>query len=171
MSVLHLAAKLDQLEIVKFVIDNVEDKNPIVPTTKGFTILHMLAYDQGHVEVVDAILKQLEKGKRNPYDGNGNSPAHIATLYDNIELMKLFVADLVDKNPPVNSESGRTLLHFAAWSGKVYFLEYLYPFVDDLNPGLYIYILHYVIQLPYDAIFSQFLALWVKFQHGIIPIQ
>ena len=61
MSVLHLAAKLDQLEIVKFVIDNVEDKNPIVPTTKGFTILHMLAYDQGHVEVVDFILKQLEK--------------------------------------------------------------------------------------------------------------
>ena len=51
--------------------------------------------------------------------------------------MKLFVADLVDKNPPVNSESGRTLLHFAAWSGKVHFLEYLSKFVDDLNPGLF----------------------------------
>ena len=139
MSVLHLAASLDQLEIVKFVINNIEDKNPIVPTTNGYTILHMLAYEPGHVEVVDYILKQLKKEDRNPYDGNGNSAAHIAVLSDNIELMKLFVADLEDKNPPVKSESNRTLLYFSALSGKVSFLEYLSQFVDDLNPGLYIF--------------------------------
>merc|ERR1712223_1141358 len=60
---------------------------------------------------------------------------HIAVLSDNIELMKLFVADLEDKNPPVKSESNRTLLYFSALSGKVSFLEYLSQFVEDLNPG------------------------------------
>ena len=137
-SVLNLAALTDQLEIVEYVIDRVENKIPVIPTTPGYTILHMLAEQKGHVETVELILSRLEKENRNPYNEQGFSPAHLAARNNNLELLKLFLADLEDKNPPINMLTKRTLIHLTAIGGYIRILDYLANFVDDLNPGTFV---------------------------------
>ena len=73
----------------------------------------------------------------NDINFKGLTPAHKAVLNatgSDLDLIKLFINDLEDKNP--TDVDGRTLLHIAAFEGDVDVVQLLY---DSLDQGIHIY--------------------------------
>ena len=73
----------------------------------------------------------------NDINFKGLTPAHKAVLNatsNDIDLIKLFINDLEDKNP--TDANGRTLLHIAAFEGDKDVVGLLY---DTLDQGIHIY--------------------------------
>ena len=80
-SPLHLAAECGNLELCRYIIDAIEDKNP--KDFSGETPLHWAA-EKGHYEVCKLILEKI--GDKNPKDVYGNTPLQIAAERGNLKL-------------------------------------------------------------------------------------
>ena len=78
---------LHSLEIVKYIVSRLEDKNPA--TNNGWTPLHAAA-QEGHFEVVKYISNQLDD--KNPIDNDGDTPQSIAEENGNTEIVEYFKA-------------------------------------------------------------------------------
>ena len=80
-SPLHIAAECGNLELCRYIIDRIEDKNP-----KDFireTPLHWAA-EKGHYEVCKLILEKISD--KNPKDFYGNTPLEIAAENGHLKL-------------------------------------------------------------------------------------
>ena len=80
-SPLHIAAEFGNLELCRYIIDRIEDKNP--KDFCGETPLHWAA-EKGHYEVCKLILEKISD--KNPKDFYGNTPLQIAAEYGNLKL-------------------------------------------------------------------------------------
>ena len=68
----------------KFIIENVQDKNPVSMT--GVTPLHLGAID-GNLDICKLIIGNVEK--KNPKDLNGTTPLHLAAKFGHFDVCKL----------------------------------------------------------------------------------
>ena len=80
-SPLHIAAECGNLELCRYIIDRIEDKNP--KDFSGETPLHWAA-EKGHYEVCKLILEKISD--KNPKDVYGNTPLQIAAEHGNLKL-------------------------------------------------------------------------------------
>ena len=140
---IHMAASAGHLEIVTFIIDNLQDQNqsaascridavsqptfgdPVCNPEKadGLTPLHFAALN-GRFETCKFLMNLLKN--KNPGDNYGVTPLHGAAKGGNIEIYKLIMENLVDKNPKNSSAegvfsvySGSTPLGLAKFWGKL----------------------------------------------------
>ena len=143
---IHMAARAGHLEIVTFIIENLQSaapcridsvpqltcgdhvhKNP--PNTDGVTPLHLAALN-GHFETCAFIIKHVTN--KNPQDKNGNTPLHGAAKRGHLQIYKLIMEYLVDKNPANNV--GWTPLHVASSSNQLEPIKLIMCHVQNKNP-------------------------------------
>ena len=147
---IHMAASAGHLEIVTFIIDNLQDQNqsadsrridavsqptfgdPVCNPRKedGLTPLHFAALN-GHFETCKFIINLVEN--KNPGDIYGCTPLHGAAKGGNIEIYKLIMENLVDKNPGNNY--GSTPLHVASRYGHLEIIKLIMHHLQNKNPG------------------------------------
>ena len=123
-------------EVVKYLVDNLEDKNPILNSYFKDTALHIAAI-HGRIDVVKYIMSNVLD--INPVDRNGDTPLHYAargnTLNTNgnkLEVVQYIMKKLVNNSPKNNV--GRTSLHIAAASGQLVIFKYIIENVVETNP-------------------------------------
>ena len=83
-----MAAKMGHLDVCKFIIERVENKNP--SDNDGKTPLHMAA-EYGRLEICQLIIKNIED--KNPVDNSGRTPKKMAQLKRFGEIVQLFDTD------------------------------------------------------------------------------
>ena len=84
-SLLHQAAIFGHLEIVKFIVPMIEDKNP--KNENGATPLHYAAL-LGHKEVVKYLVTMV--ADKHPIDCSGRSPRYLAIQNGHTEIANIF---------------------------------------------------------------------------------
>ncbi|KAK3440794.1 hypothetical protein EUGRSUZ_B01059, partial [Eucalyptus grandis] len=95
---IHVACKMGQLETMKVLLEHWPDAEELLNLKEGQNILHVAA-KYGRPKVVEYILNNFHlKTLRNDKDKEGNTPAHVATLQLQedvlIELVKTYGIDL-----------------------------------------------------------------------------
>ena len=106
----HLAAGLDNLEILKFLILDL-GLDPLTTDAFGCTFLHSAA-TSGTAAIADFLLS-LNVIDVNPRDHEGNTPLHLAAYNGNTPVVNLLLKHPdVDLNPTNNK--AKSILHLAA---------------------------------------------------------
>ena len=93
------AAHKGNLDVVKYYLEHLTDKNPgqqCDDLFKGRTPLHKAAHN-GQVAVVKLISEFLDD--KNPPDANGITPMHLAVANGHLDVVKMITVGLKDKNP------------------------------------------------------------------------
>ena len=145
---IHMAASAGQIEIVTFIIDNLQDQNQSAasciiddqPTfgdqvhknpgnADGLTPLHLAAL-RGHFEICKFIMNLLTN--KNPRDKYGWTPLHCVAKGGNIKIYKLLMENLADKNPGNNY--GMTPLHTASHFGHLEIIKLIMHHLQNKNP-------------------------------------
>ena len=146
-TVLHLATQQGNLEIVKFIIDNILEKaasananlgvaqlisdNKIDINPRGIngsTPLH-IAVQQGRLEIFKTLAEVTFN--KNVRCKQNFTPLHEAAFFGNLEICKLLLLSLENKNPRGGTdEAGVTPLHFAAQQGHLDVVELFFQHVE-----------------------------------------
>ena len=122
---LTICVKLGQFEQVKFLLEHLEDKNPVIDRSKQ-TVVH-LAVAFGHLEIVELLTKFSRVDIK---DDNGNTPMHVAALKNQVEISAYLKTNYQTTN--ITNDSGFTPLHYAAESGHTEVVKILYE--SQCNP-------------------------------------
>ena len=123
-----IAVYFRHFEVLKYIVDNLENKNPI-SDDDGFSLLHMAAIN-GQLDTVKYIIS---KGVDiNPKDSCGHTPLHMAADKGKLDVVKYIMEKLEDKSPTDNF--GNTPLHMAADSRQLIVFKYIIENVDEKNP-------------------------------------
>ena len=147
---IHMAASAGHLEIMTFIIDNLQDQNQPATSCRidavphptfddrvwtnpgnadGLTPLHLAAL-KGHFEVCKFIMKLLTN--KNPRDKNGWTPLHCVARGGNTKIYELIMKNLEDKNP--GSNNGVTPLHMASYYGRLEIVELIMHHLQNKDP-------------------------------------
>ena len=147
---IHMAATAGHIEIVTFIIDNIQDQNQSAASCRidaiskptfgdqvhknpgnadGLTPLHLAALN-GHFETCKFIMNLLTN--KNPRDKNGWTPLHSVAQGGNTRIYKLMMENLVDINPGNNY--GMTPLHTASHFGHMEIIELIMHHLHNKNP-------------------------------------
>ena len=121
------AAEEGQLEVIKFYLDALEDKNPPRISSDEFngrTPLHSAA-QFGKLEVVKAITAVIRD--KNPKDSHDYTPLHLASEYGHLETVEYLCENFVSN---VNNQTDsfwylKTPLHLASRNGHLEVIKYL----------------------------------------------
>ena len=89
-SVLHAAAQKGQLELVKQLVQKLEDKNP--QDEKGVTPLHIAAFN-GQLQIVEHLVQHIE-GDINPSASNGDTALHYAAQGGQLNVVSFYYGDI-----------------------------------------------------------------------------
>ena len=110
---LHCAVQNGHIEVCKYIIDNIRDKNPM--TAWGWTPFHQAAFS-GDSEICEFIIEKIHD--KNPNDGSdGWTPLHVAASEGQSQVIKCILERIQNKSP--RSRCGWTPLHLAAKSGHL----------------------------------------------------
>ena len=133
---LLIATVLGHFEVVKYLLNNLEDKNPMIDSYTRLTPLHIASIN-GRTDIVNYIMSNVLD--INPKDRNGDTPLHYATLGNKsnmngnrLEIIQYVMEKLEDNNP--KNKAGRTPLHVAAASGQLIIFKYIIENVIERNP-------------------------------------
>ena len=133
-----IAAMRGHFYVVKYIMDNSEDKNP--SDSVGDTPLHRAAKG-GHLVIVRYIMDNIED--KSPKDHDGNTPLHHAAMGGHLAIVRYIMDKIEDKCP--KDQEGNTPLHYAATplrpplqsvsvSRKLEVFKYIFEHVDEKNP-------------------------------------
>ena len=136
---LDIAAMRGHFNVVKYIVDNSEDKNP--SDAIGDTPLHRAAMG-GHLPIVRYIMDNIED--KSPKDQDGNTPLHRAAMGGHLAIVRYIMDNIKDKIP--KDKEGNTPLHYAATplrpplqsvpvSRKLDVFKYIFEHVDEKNPA------------------------------------
>ena len=134
---LHLAVLTNQVSLVRRLV--VAGADTESRDKEGNMAIHLACRDN-LVNILRSLLEPIsaEEQKRNNYDASvqniphnlnsknyeGHTCLHIASSFNHMDIVKT----LIDNNANINAraeKSGRTILHEAAWSGKINMVKYL----------------------------------------------
>ena len=147
---LFLTAYKGHTEIYDFLTSKFRDKNPgktSLLNREGSTPLHWAA-NNGHFELCKLIIegtanknpgtiKDIPLYRRNPLirpidSAEGSTPLHFAAQNGHLEVCKLIMDNITDKNP-ANVE-GEMPFHFAAKKGQLAVCQFMLENLSDKNP-------------------------------------
>ena len=140
----HWAADNGYFDIVKYLVDITEDKNP--QDKNGNRPLHYAA-KKGHFNTMKYLVDKEVKSRiaglykindRNPRNKVGYTPLHEAALRGHLDIVMYLVDRIdnkLDRNPRNNF--GTTPLHEAAKMGHIDIVKYIVANIDEKekNPG------------------------------------
>ncbi|KAK3583377.1 hypothetical protein CHS0354_040339 [Potamilus streckersoni] len=127
-NVLHIAARNDNLPLLKYLIEN----NPSLTLQNdknGWTAIHYAAA-RGSAPVIEALIQAgLDLNARTSY---GAHVLHIAAMHDNLSIVKYLIEN--DPSLPLqNDKNGWTAIQYAAAGGSAPVIEALIQAGLDLN--------------------------------------
>ena len=160
---LHIAAWHGKIEFVRFLVDQISEKNPF--NEEGTTPLHKAVIHK-RFDVIKLLMEKVSdknplsregnsllhhasanqsweiyeyllqfNADQNPQNNSGHTPLHNAAKYGHLSMCKMITnLDLPDKNPPDNN--GDTPMHYAA-RNKLKVFEFFMPIAEekgDVNP-------------------------------------
>ena len=138
-----IAAHEGHFAVVKYLVDNLEDKNPKSYLHSGSTPLHIAAsFAEGHINLtsndrIDVLKYIMSKVLDvNPKNNFGNTPLHYAVRGGKLDVVKYIMDQIKDKNPKNNE--GNTPLHLAVnlqWHGRLSVFKYIIENVAEKNPS------------------------------------
>ena len=105
---------MGDVNVFELLLENAEDKNPILFKDYNWTLFHSLAA-KGHFEMCRSMVEKVQD--LSPRDIYGRTPYHIATLKGHKEVCYLLMMHLTAFNP--EDDNGRTPLHLAASCGHL----------------------------------------------------
>ena len=148
-TLMHCAAEHGQLNIVKYLVPLLDDKNSKAGPRKypklGFTEdqvtpLHLAAWE-GHLPVIEFLVPHLN-GDINPAKADGFTVLHDAAFFGHLNVVAYFTTFWLDNpNPGQISNNvsspfrGRTPLHEAAESGHLKVVKHLCNLLQNKNPS------------------------------------
>ena len=122
-----IATFFGHMDVVKYLVDNSENKNPIV---NGNSLLHIAA-DNGKLDIVKYIIsKDVEINLRDDY--GHHTPLHFAAETGKLDVVKYLMEKLEDKSP--TDKGGNTPLHMAAANRQLIVYKYIIENIDEKNP-------------------------------------
>ena len=122
-----IATFFGHMEVVKYLLDNSENKNP---TVEGESLLHTAA-NNGKLDIVKYIISN--DVDINPRDDYGHhTPLHLAADKGKLDVVKYFMEKLEDKSP--KDKGGNTPLHLAAANRQLIVFKYIIENVAEKNP-------------------------------------
>ena len=107
---LHEAVKHDHLDVVKFLMTKVLNKEPL--THARWTPIHIAA-DKCNLNIFQYLMNTSNSSIQ-PKDINGDTPLHIAVLSGCIEIVKIYLNSDSSVNKEPRNNNGNTPLHHAA---------------------------------------------------------
>jgi ankyrin repeat protein len=122
-----MAADSGHLNICKFIIENVQDKNPA--DIDGNTPLHFAAIS-GNLDICKMIMENVQN--RNPGNDNGDTPLHHAANRGHLDVCKLIIESMQSKN------TGIIQGHSAAVNGQISELINVNPMNNLKHTPLYL---------------------------------
>ena len=127
---IDIAAKDGHMEICKFLIVNIADKNP--GSMNGTSALHVAAWC-GQLEAYKLIMQSVVD--KNPQNHYGQTPLHFAAKAGQLEICRLIIDSVADKNPGyVNGQTPSwTPLHEAAQSGHLEVCKLILENIDEAD--------------------------------------
>ena len=142
-STVHWAADNGYFDVVRYMVDITEDKNP---RDKNWNRpLHYAAF-KGHLDTVKYLVDKEVKSHitglfkindRNPRNKSGYTPLHAAALRGNLDIV-MYLVDRIDysimKNP--KNDTGITPLHEAAKMGHIDVVKYIVANIDEREKNL-----------------------------------
>ena len=96
---LHYGAKHGHLDVCKYIMENIEEKNPRC-SVSGLTPLHYAAYN-GHLDVCMYIMENTND--KSPRCNLGETPLHSAAYHCYLNVYKYIIENIEDKNPRTNA--------------------------------------------------------------------
>ena len=126
-SPLHLAARHGHFTVCKFILQNIEEKNP--RNSRWLTPLHEAAYE-GHFNVSQLIIGELEPVNQHPKTQiQEETPLHFAAKRGHMEVCAVFTdfEGLKDRN-------GNTPFHLAAKGGYNSVCEHMIEILHNIEP-------------------------------------
>ena len=126
---IDITAKDGHMEICKFLIANIADKNPV--SMNGTSALHVAAWF-GQLEAYKLIMQSVVD--KNPQNHYGQTPLHLAAEAGQVEICRLIIDSVADKNPGyVNGPfPSWTPLHEAAKSGHLEVCKLIVENIDEV---------------------------------------
>ena len=133
----HDAAIRGHFNVVKYIVDNSEDKNPADCKGQRDTPLHQAAF-HGHLAIVSYIMDNIED--KSPKNCFGETPLHAAaskfyrcpSIVKKLDVFK-HIFEIVDEKNPADLR-GLTPLHLAAMWPTVNFVKYIMNNIRDTSP-------------------------------------
>ena len=128
---IFIAVYFDHFDVVKFLVDNLEDKNPKTDGYNerfGATPLHMAA-TSGRIDIVKYIMSNVLD--KNPKDHSGLTPLHYAASGGKLDIVKYLMERLEDNSP--KNGYGITPLHMAAARRQLIVYKYIVENVVENN--------------------------------------
>ena len=127
---LHSAADHDNFEICRLIIDSLSNKNPVVNSINGETLLHEMVKSDTLIVPCQLILEKIND--KNPKDLEGRTPLYVAADNRNFHAFKSIFQSVEEKNPKDLEED--TPLHLAAMRGCLPICELILSNITDKNP-------------------------------------
>jgi ankyrin repeat protein len=134
---LHFAAQTGNLEICKFLSENLQHTNANPRTNTGITPLH-LAAKNGHLEIYKFICETV--WRKNPVMDKGITPLHLAAKHNQIDVCKFICENVHNVSPKIGANDllpSLTPLTFAINRGNVkvskLIIKYDYQVCSKLN--------------------------------------
>ena len=124
---LHFAAKKGNLDICKYIFENVTDKNP-QDTTLGYTPLHDAAL-YGRLEVYKYMAQNVKEVP--PKTFHGDTPLHTAVYENEVETFRFIFKNSENKAP--KNRMGFTPFHTAVVMGHLEIIKVLTENVEHKN--------------------------------------
>ena len=112
--IVFVADLIEDVNVLEFLHEKADDKNPTLLSDTNWTLLHSLAA-KGHFKMCTSIIKKIKD--LSPRDIRGYTPYHIAAMNGQVKVCHLLMDYLTDHNPKANC--GRTPLHLAASYGHL----------------------------------------------------
>ena len=126
----HKSAEFGMLEVCRFFIKNIDDKNP--KDDDGLTPLHYAA-ENGHFQVCQMILEVIDdKNPKTSDDIGACTPLHIAAENNHLSTCSVIIDSGSDANSKDFNE--RTPLHRAAKEGHSEVFQVILSKVKEKNP-------------------------------------
>lgn len=125
---LHLAVKYDQIEVCKFIIENIKENNP-KDFIHGSTPFHYAA-EMGHIEICQLMIQNVKE--ENSKDNDGMTPLHLAAQNGHLEVTQLIIGNVAEKSPLNNV--GLNPIYFAFINGHLNVCELIIINVGAKNP-------------------------------------
>ena len=129
---IFIAVYFGHFDVVKYLVDNLEDKNPKIDgydERKGETPLHMAAM-KGRIDIIKYIMSNVLD--KNPKDHCGFTPLHYAASGGKLDIVK-YIMERLEDNSPKNGV-GITPLHMAAVRRQLMVYKYIVENVVEKNP-------------------------------------
>ena len=127
--ILKVATKHGHYYVVKYLVDNLENKNPNVDRRHGTSALHLAAI-HGRIFIVKYIMSKVLD--INPVDNYEQTPLHFAAAGGKVDVVKYIMDKIRIKIPKDNK--GKTPLHKAAMNGNLTVFKYIIKNVEEKNP-------------------------------------